>query len=330
MAFSLFTPKNRIVNFIINDHSIRSVELMRAYPPAAQKWRERFLPPGIITDGKITDYESLSNILEECIDEWKISKRDVRFLVPDSLVIIRKMSIPADIQNDEIDGYLYLEIGSSIHLPFDDPVFDYFILNTTEKTKDLLLFAAPEKYVLEYADLFSALKLHPVAADISPLALYRLLHYRGEAKENEILFTIQFDVASLNVCIFEGSVPHVMRHFSFPFQMEYWEVLKGRNADEYIFRGSQDEMRFQMEDILKEITKLMDFYKYSLNNGKKEINSFLLTGDHPFLEVLFQQMREIFDVPVRLFSLETGERAKTELLPRGHYLGLGLALKEVK
>ena len=91
MAFSLFSTKNRIINLVLNDHSIRYVELKQATPPQAQKWGERFLPPGIISDGKIADIDSLANILEECIDEWKIQRRAIRFVVPDQLVIIRKV-----------------------------------------------------------------------------------------------------------------------------------------------------------------------------------------------------------------------------------------------
>jgi type IV pilus assembly protein PilM len=153
MSFSLFTLKNRIINLVLNDHSIRFVELKQTNPPMALRWNERFLPPGIISEGKITDIDSLANILEECIDEWKIGRRSIRFLVPDPFVIIRKISIPADIQEDELKGYLYLELGSSIHLPFEEPVFDYYSLAENGKTKDLLLFAAPEQQVMEYADL---------------------------------------------------------------------------------------------------------------------------------------------------------------------------------
>lgn len=330
MAFSLFASKNRIVNLVINDHSIRYVELVRANPQAPQKWREHFLPPGIINDGKIIDQESLSNILAECIEDWKIHKRDLRFLVPDSLVIIRKISVPADIQEDEMHGYLYLEMGSSIHLPFDEPVFDYYPLPSTEKTKELLLFAAPAKHVMEYADLFTDLKLNPVAADISPLALYRLYHQLGQAKHNEVLFTVQFDVTSISFCIFEGAVPFVMRHFPLPFEIDKWEIKRSQETNEYVYKGSHTELMFQFGDMLKEITKLMDFYKYSLNNGKKEVSAFLLNGDYPMLDAVFEEMTEKFDIPVQILSLEAAAQAKTDTLPSGHYLALGLALKEVK
>jgi type IV pilus assembly protein PilM len=328
MAFSLFSSKNRIINLVLNDHSIRFVELKQSKPPAAQKWNERFLPPGIITDGKIVDIDSLSNILEECIDEWKIRRRPIRFIVPDSLVIIRKVSIPADIQDDEIKGYLYLELGSSIHLPFEEPVFDYYPLASNGKTKDLLLFAAPEHFVMEYAELFSSLKLNPVAADISPLSLYRLYHYLEHASEKEVLFTVQFDLTSVNLCIFEESVPLVMRQFALPFDIEKWEIKRDlAGLMECKYTGDSEELVIQFEDIFKEINKLVDFYRYSLSNEKKDITKFLLNGDHPMLTAIYDEMIERLEVPVERISFESEAKGS---VPANLFLSLGLALKEVQ
>ncbi|KGM45556.1 pilus assembly protein PilM [Neobacillus niacini] len=331
MAFSLFSSKNRIVNLVVNDHSVRFVELKQANPPAVQKWCERFLPPGVITEGKITDIDSLANILEERIDEWKIKGRQVRFLVPDPLVIIRKVSIPADIQDDEIKGYLYLELGSSIHLPFEEPVFDYFPLASNGKTKDLLLFAAPEQYVMEYAKLFSDLKLKPIAADISPLALYRLFHQNGQASENEVLFTVQFDLTSVNLCIFDDTVPLVMRQFPLPFDIEKWDI-KQDSAGMMTFKysGDTEELALQIEDILNEIIKLVDFYRYTLSNEKRDITKFLLNGDHPMLTAIFDEMNERFEIPVEQIEQDGVETGKSGSVPANLLLSLGLALKEVK
>ena len=331
MAFSLFTSKNRIINLVLNDHSIRLLELKQANPPSAQRWCERFLPPGIITDGKITDNDSLANILEECIDEWKIQRRQVRFIVPDPLVIIRKVSIPAEIQDDEIQGYLYLELGSSIHLPFEEPVFDFYSLDSDGKTRDLLLFVAPEQQVLEYANLLSKLKLTPIAADISPLALYRLYHQFDDTTVNEVLFSVQFDLTSVNLCIFEQNVPLVMRQFPLPFNINIWDVktdLSGHLVFKY--NGEADELVIQFEDIFREINKLSDFYRYTLNNEKNDITKFLLNGDHPMLQAIYDEMNERFDVPVEMISLESDGKGKKESVPPSQLLPLGLALKEVQ
>ncbi|WML59573.1 pilus assembly protein PilM [Neobacillus sp. PS2-9] len=327
MAFSLFSSKNRIINLVLNDHSIRYVELKQANLPTAQKWGERFLPPGIICDGKIADMESLVNILDECIDEWKIQRRQIRFVVPDQLVIIRKVSVPADIQEDEIKGYLYLELGSSIHLPFEEPIFDYYLLSQNEKTKDLLLFAAPEQYVMEYANLFSSLKLTPVAADISPLALYRLYHQLGHGNESENLFMIQFDLTSVNLCIFEGAVPIVMRPFALPFNLDHWEIRHDNMGTmDFKYTGEADELVIQFEDILKELSKLLDFYRYALNKEKHDISKFLLVGDHPMIQAVTEEMRERFETPVIRLAHDPEIKGS---VPANLLLSLGLALKEV-
>jgi len=331
MAFSLFSSKNRIVNLVLNDHSIRYLELKHSNPPTAQKCSERFLPPGIISNGKITDLDSLTSILEECIDEWKIQRRQVRFLVPDPLVIIRKVTVPADIKDDEMKGFLYLELGSSIHLPFEEPVFDYYPLATNEKSKDLLLFAAPEQYVMEYAELLSSVKLTPVAADISPLSLYRLFFKIDQASADEALFTVQFDLTGANLCIMEDGVPLVMRHFPILFEMEKWEIKYDvQESMEYKYIGDSNELVYQLEDIFKEISMLLDFYKYSLGSKKKEITKFLIDGDHPKLNAIYLEMQERFDVPVEVMSVLMKKIDKTGSVPTNHLLTLGLALKEVQ
>ncbi|MEH7304945.1 type IV pilus biogenesis protein PilM [Neobacillus drentensis] len=331
MAFSLFTSKNRIINLVINDHSIRFLELKQTNPPGAQKWGERLLPPGIISNGKIIDIDSLANILEECIDDWKIQRRSVCFIVPDQLVIIRKVTVPAEIQDDEMKGYLYLELGSSIHLPFEEPFFDFFSLSNNGKTKDLLLFAAPEQHVMEYAELFTSLKLNPIAADISPLALYRLFHGLGLANQNEKLIIVQIDLTHVNLCIFEDSVPVIMRPFSLPFNLDQWDIKRGSvDMLELQFIGDTDEMVIQFEDIFKELLKILDFYRYSLSSEKQDVSRFLLTGDHPMLQAIVNEMKERFEVPVDLLSLDDKLHGKTGSMPANFLLSLGLALKEVK
>ena len=331
MAFSLFSTKNRIINLVINDHSIRFLELKQEDPPTPQRWLERYLPPGIITDGKIVDFDSLSSILEECIDEWKIKRRSIRFIVPDPLVIIRKVTIPADVRDDEIKGYLYLELGSSIHLPFEEPVFDYYTLPDNGKTKDLLLFAAPEQSVLEYVDLLNRIKLNSVAADISPLSLYRLYHKLDRAIADEILFTVQFDLTSVNLCIFDETIPVVMRQFSLSFDINQWEISRGPLGLMVCkFNGDPEELVIQFEDIFKEVNKLLDFYRYSHNNNEKQdVSKFLLNGDHPMLMAIYDEMKERYDIPVDFITIDSEQKSKQLSIPTNFLLPLGLALKEV-
>ncbi|MDZ5470809.1 pilus assembly protein PilM (plasmid) [Bacillus sp. 31A1R] len=330
MAFSLFPSKNRIINLIINDHSIRYVELKNSRIPTVHQWGERFLPQGIITQGKINDYESLSNILEECIYDWKIRKRQVRFLVPDACVIIRKVNIPLDVKDDEIKGYLYLELGSSIHLPFEEPVFDAVVLSKNNDKKEILIFAAPEERVMEYSNLFTELKLTPVSAEVSPLALYRLYYHLGQTNIDEQIMAVQFDITTVNISIFDKHVPILMHHLQPEFLEENWHFkLNQDGVYELNYIGNTNTFNYQFEDIYKEISKLMDFYRYTLNHGKKSVTKILVIGDHPLISLIITELEGRFDVSVETVQNETFLNDKNEALPLSHYLALGLALKEV-
>lgn len=330
MPLSLFSRNHRTINIIINDYSIRLVELKSKQPLSVLRWEERYIPFGIITDGKIADYETLANILEECISDWKIQKRSIRFTVPDPFVIIRKISIPADVKDDEIHGYLYLELGSSIHLPFEEPVFDIHILSNGTEKRELLIFAAQEEHVTEYTALFQEVKLSPKAADISPLALYRLYDHLNMAEQDERLLMVQFDLNEVNLCIFEGSIPFFMHHIAVDADEEQWNIHLNKLGNyELSFLGEKDELLFLFEDQYKEISKLMDFYRYSIHQGKQQVSKILLNGDHPFLPRIADEMRKRYDVPISLIDGRSIVSAAENQFPRTHYLALGLALKEV-
>lgn len=330
MAFSLFSSSNKIVNIVLNDHSIRFVELKQKNPITVNHFGERYLPPGIISDGKILDFATLSNILDECIAEWKIAKREIRFIVPDSLVIIRKVTIPADINEDEIEGYLYLELGSTIHLPFEDPVFDTITLGIVNNKKEILLFAAPEKYILEFEDLFKNVRLMPIAADISPLAIYRLYHHHDMAVKNEVLLTVQFDLDVVSLCIFEEQIPVFMRHIPGDLK-DNWKLSRpgeDPSSPELVYDGEVSDIIFQLEEIYRDITKLMDFYRFSLTQGKQEVTRILVNGDHPMLDRAIVDMKERFGMTVSTINMNA-MGSNSEGLTVAFNLALGLGLKEV-
>lgn len=327
MAFSLFSIKKRIVNIIITDRCIRFLELKQAKPPVAAKWGERLLPNGIISNGKIQDYETLAMILEECMDEWKIRNRKVRFLIPESLVIIRKVMIPAEIKDDEMKGYLYLELGTSIHLPFEEPVFDTVVLSEENDKKEILLFAAPEEEVLEYSQLFSDVKLQPIEAEISPLALYRLYHDLGQAQAEENLLVVQFDLNKICISIFEQDIPIFMHYLPIEFDEEKWDITySGTENEKLRFIGTESELLFQFEDIYKEITRLMDFYRYSVHKGRKQVSKVLLNGDHPMLSMIKKELEKRLEIPLETIAYSEIQSEENSL-PRTYYLALGLALK---
>jgi type IV pilus assembly protein PilM len=326
----LLSRNKNIANIIFNDHSIRCVELRHQKPPTPSTWREKLLPTGIIQEGKIVDSDTLTMILEECIGDWKIRRQKVQFLIPDPLVMIRKVKIPDELQPDELNGYLYLELGTSIHLPFEDPVFDTVMLPNTNGKNEALLFAAPNQQVMEYSRLLTSLKLRPIAADISPLALYRLYYQTDSAQLDERLMMIQFDLDRVFICIFEQQYPIFMHHFPIHFHMDDWDIKVTRTGiSRFHYKGNIADLYSHFEDFYKETSKLMDFYRYSLYQGNQQITKVLLNGDHPKLKIIHQEMMVRFDIPIQTIDSSTWATGKQSLFPHSHFLALGLGLKEV-
>ena len=331
MALNLNFGKKKIVNLTIKDHVIRYAELKNSQDSTVQNWGERYLPPGLIHEGTIQDLENFIWIIEECIEDWKISKKQVRFLVPDSSIVIRKLSIPEDVSEDEIKGYLYMELGTSIHLPFEEPVFDYYLLKEKEKNKQqIILFASPEDSVTQYADVLEEAKLSPLSADISALALYRYFYHTNKVEENEHIMLVEVDTKTVNASIFEEHYPLLMRHLIMEVNEQEWTISTDEFSDneKLIFSGDKAEVWDSLEDIYKELEKVMSFYRYTLNKGNKQVTKLVVAGDHPWLSSIIENMKNRFDVPV--LEMKIDQTVNNDPIPSSLLLNIGLGLKEVQ
>lgn len=331
MVFSFLSGNHRTANIILKDHVIRYIELKQNSPILVNYSGERYLPEGLIRDGRIIDKETVSTILEECIEEWGIKKRNVRFVVPDAFVVVRTVKVPGDLEDDEVKGYLYLELGSTIHLPFEDPVFDVMVMNDAGDKKDVLLFAAPEEVVTQYSELLSELKLKPISADISALCMYRLYYEVKNPQDNQHILVVQMDLNMVNISIFHNHRPIFMRHIPLEGAFDNWDNQYTRSGENhYQWVGDEQELSIQLLDVYKELEQVMNFYRFSLKQGKEGIERIYVCGDYPLFSKVVNDIRERFDLPVDSIDSEQVATSNGEPIRQQLHLALGLALKEVR
>ncbi|CAG9619507.1 type IV pilus biogenesis protein PilM [Sutcliffiella rhizosphaerae] len=327
MEFSFLQPKqNNFINLIIRDHVIRMIELKSVNPLVIKRTNERFLPPNIMRDGKIVDEDVFRLIFEECVEDWGLKRKHVRFVVPDQYVVTRKLTIPSNVMDDEIIGYLYLELGSTIHLPFEDPVFDVHVLHRSEKT-ELVLFASPEEHVTMLSSILEDFKMKPAAADVSSLCLYRLYYEFGQRNEQDHLLIIHFDVSCITLSIFMNHVPVFIRTVALPQDLKIWEVSLANTQLEWA--GDIVQFNVFLEDFTTEVERIMNFFRFSLNQGNEEVNRVLIHGDHPNLPLILSKLKEKLAVKVDSFEQEVYTQEQ-EVVDPNYYYPLGLALKEVQ
>jgi type IV pilus assembly protein PilM len=276
---------------------------------------ERSLPSGIITDGKIVDADALVSILGEAVDEWKLSRKAVRFLAPDEYVIIRKLTYPPDVRRDELKGHFFIEIGSTLYLPFEDPVFDVVPYTASTETKEAILIASKESILNTYEDVFEDVKMKPIVADIGPLALYRLAFSQHEFSGDEHILLLDVKKDSYIVSIF---------HQHFPLFMRPVEVVEPDDSN--YFSGSQTT---KMDSLVAEMEKLINFYRYNMNQGNQGITHVLLNGELDDWEDLLQTLELRFEVKTSTVIRETIYLEDGKAIPVRFNRALGLALKEV-
>ncbi|ADU31341.1 type IV pilus biogenesis protein PilM [Evansella cellulosilytica] len=320
-----FTTKPS-VGIHIKDHVIRFVSMRGSSLANVESFGEKYLPKGVIEKGKIVQADVFEEMMLDCVKKWNLKNKEVMFFVPDSSVFFRKLSIPADIKEEEIRGYLNFEIGASIHLPFDEAYFDYHVLETNEadEKRQILFFATPELLIKDYAKRLESVKLKPIAADISGLSLYRFFQQNSEAGDRDHFLFIEWDVTSINLSIFHDDIPVFMRHIPQILEETDWDVKIGEDHTTLVCKNDV-KIDGEISDHILEVERVLNFYKYSMNQGQKEITNIVLTGDHPKLATLIKD--RLAEINTNS-SLKVIEDLQVELHP--HYiLPLSLCLKEV-
>lgn len=312
MALSFLSRKARVATITIEEDAIRYVELKSVSPLQLSAAEEILLPAGVIEDGKISDGKSLGSILDEAVNQWGLTKKSVRFLAPDEFVIIRKVTYPEDVKTDELKGHFFIEMGSTVYLPFEDPVFDVVPYREDLEEPEAIIIASKESIVKSYEHAFEDAKMKPVVADIAPLALYRLAHLQHDFLEDEHIMLIDVRSKKMTVSIFNNHFPLFMRSVDLEstttISMEPTSVL---------------------EVIEEETEKLANFYRYNLNGGITGISKIVCNMDMGDLEELRSRMEIRFSVPFHSIVLEDIPSDSSKSIPARFNRAIGLALKEV-
>ena len=185
-----------------------------------------------------------------------------------------------------------------------------------------------EEIIQEYADLLEEVKLEPISADISSLALYRLYHQQFP-EDQDIIMLVQIDMLSVNLCIFQDHKPVVARHLLMDVDLDKWE----RGSDSHKldhYQGDREEVFFPFKDVFLEVDRVRNFYNYSLNYGNKLVNKIIVNGDHPWLAEVCDSLAQQIDIPIEIMNCQSVVTNAGEPMEPAFYLNIGLGLKEVE
>ena len=211
--------------------SCATIKLERGIP-VLQDIEKIKIEEDMIVGGRVSQAEVLSDLLEDALSEGILSK-EVHLAIPTQNILIRKITSLPDIGEKELAKLLQFEVGERIHLPFENPIYDFVkigsILPDSMEEKDeideetlslddlaqgiqkdlegpkseILLFATSQSLSQDLADVCDDAGLKPLTAEIRGLALQRLLSYAHPRWLNEIEMIIDASENSVDIHIFK-------------------------------------------------------------------------------------------------------------------------------
>ena len=280
------------------------------------------LPPGTLQGGWLQPEASLDLIFDSLLAKLKVPRGSQAVLALDgSLVLARKLEIPETIETNQIRGYLFMELGHSIVLPFEEPYFDYTLLEEDGK-REIMLYAAPNEALKQYMELFKQKHLRLVAAEPQPLATFFGLDslYEVEADSNLLIWNV--NATNHQLIIIEDKVPRLIRSVD-TFVSNAWDVDVIDDRLHYRYRSDDANVEMILEEMLLEFSRVLDFYRFSLARDGREISRVMLTGDFPFQEELVRRFEANFDL--RLEQVPDTLELTGQAVPKAYLPLVGLA-----
>ncbi|MGE7997415.1 type IV pilus biogenesis protein PilM [Lysinibacillus sp. NPDC093190] len=322
----MFTKKKKShVSIEIKDYILRAI-VAKGADPSQWKGYEMPLAQGIVEGSVIHDEMELFDVMKNDVAKWAGKKQNARIFVPDTSVLLKSFEHPDDIEWNELKGYVEMELGHSIHLPFQEPLIDVYDPNPSDG--QAMLFAAPSEEVSKMIGLLLDATLEPQAADIRALCNIRLLEYLQLIKDNRTYLIADWSINELSISIFSFGQLEFLRYQSFDTDLSEW---KHEEIEEYRFSYHsevEDDYRMILTDQMLEIDRIMNFFKFSLHKGEKSVDEIIILGDNPLLPTIKEFLENNFSTPIIMLNDSVIQKSFPQFSEKFASL-IGLALKEV-
>jgi type IV pilus assembly protein PilM len=169
------------------------------------------LPPGVISDGEVTDVQALSEALKDFFKAHNLPRR-VRLGVSNQQIVVRHLELPRIEDPQELAAAVRFQASEAIAMPLDEVVLDHQVIGeivTPEGNARLriVVVAAREAMISRVVDAVRGAGLRPEGIDLNAFALVRALTLPSDTTETSRVYCHLGGVTNLaialgNTCLF--------------------------------------------------------------------------------------------------------------------------------
>lgn len=271
------------------------------------------LPEGTMSDGRMMNQEALEQALGKLLLHYPWSGRQVHFAIPSQMVMMKTLKLP-DLPDKQLEKLLSYELTQTVSLPFESPHYDYYRVGTVEadeeaaaademnnaasptKLCEVAVIAAPMALLEQYIGILTRAGLQPASFEVKSFSLARLTSI-GMNGGFDGGSCILMDVNAVNceLTLVDEGVIRITRNVEIQFERPKSENQQLGGL--FAVGGLMDaEHHFDnaCQDIIAELERLLNFYRYKLNRRNREFDRLVVSGslermDH-LLEALSSRM----------------------------------------
>ncbi|WP_410771104.1 type IV pilus biogenesis protein PilM [Fontibacillus sp. BL9] len=267
--------------------------------------------PSLFDEDGVQGISSHVEAVKQWVHKSGLAGSRVHLSAPTSQSFIRLIRVPKA-KGKQLRQVTELEVESSIRFPFEDPIVDYYWFDddgSEEGTIRAFVAAVPHSIVKEAVTVLELAGLQVASVDLATIALERILKQQN-LLASDCLMAVNFKLKEAEVYLYHRGIPDFIR--TFPLEPM-----------------SEDNLNtWRYGEIVSSVTRIMNFYEFTLHDGNERIKEIMITGNAPDKSMILNQMNEAFsEVAVSEIDLSS-YFSDPDLSNRDSYaIALGLALR---
>jgi type IV pilus assembly protein PilM len=309
--------KKNLVGVDIGSSSVKAVELQgKTGNLQLVSLGYENLQPDSIVDGQIMELNDVSNVITNIFREHQIKTDRIAAGVSGHSVIVKNIVVP-QMSADELEESI--EWHAEEHIPFDisDVSLDYQVTGSTPDALQVLMAACKRDKV---ANLKQAIQLsgkQPAVIDVDAFALQNCYEVNYQPITGQIVVLLNIGASTMNINVLNGNKSVFTRDVSvggnqytsllqkeLDLTLEQAEAVKrGMPAPDGKEVHDLDQILETVSDILAlEISKTMDFYRATAEDGDGNVQKILISGGGSKLTGLPEYLSKRFEMPVEVLD----------------------------
>lgn len=279
--FSIFNPKARpLIGLDISTSAVKMVELTESGKDAyrVERYAIEQLPRDAVVDGNIANLEAVAESVRRCWTRLGTSTKYVAMSLPTAAVITKKIILPANLREMEMEVQVESEANQYIPFALDEVNLDFQVLGPAPSSPDeveVLIAASRKEKVEDRVASAEAAELKPIVMDVESFAMqaaFELLRPQLSAEgKDQIVALVDIGAVATKVMVLRGDQPVYSREQAFGGGQLTQEIMRAygmsfEEAESVKRSGSAPEnyepelLRPFVENLALEVSRALQFF----------------------------------------------------------------------